>query len=372
MTMLKDLTEDKIENLSNMQLYNLTFAPLIQDIREIDAFTQKQMDESAICVYGATIKPIKRRMEKLATEVKRHNPKLIIFSGGFGWDGNNFKGATLEELEKTWKTEKYQTRVNKRISDVIQSYPEIAQEVMEKIKEMWNRDKKSSSDFDTFLNSYIEEIMEEYVQKMMKDKQFEEHLMKMYQKQTKETDKASFETWLKTYIKENFIRQFILNRCTEADFMQIIWDKVYNKDGNIKSKAIREEKSFVTCENAENCLQILQNYSDIKNLIVINEWPYVLRAVLTTKKVADRLGSNIHIMGLPADKSQDLGFEFKDMNDYRNLLITQIRKMVTYPDVGDMEIGKYLNMENFCEDGPSIKIGNRLYSSATKNLDERE
>ena len=372
MIMLKDLTEDKIEKLSDTQLYNLTFAPLIQDVREIDSFTQKQMDESAICVYGATIKPIKRRMEKLAKEVKRHNPKLIIFSGGFGWDGNNFKGVTSKELEKTWTTKTYQSRVNKRISDVIHCYPEIAQAVMEKMKEMWNEDKETSSDFDTFLNSYIEEIMEEYVQKMMHDKQFEEHLMGMYQKQIKETDKANFETWLKTYIKENFIRQFILNRCTEADFMQIIWDKVYNKDGNIKSKAIREEKSFVTCENAENCLQILQNYPDIKNLIVINEWPYVLRAVLTTKKVADRLGSNIHIMGLPADKSQDLGFEFKDMDDYRNLLITQIRKMVTYPDVGDMDITEYLNMKSFCEDGPSIKIGNRLYSFAEKNLDERE
>ena len=64
--------------------------------------------------------------------------------------------------------------------------------------------------------------------------------------------------------------------------MQIIWDKVYNKDGNIKSKAIREEK--VTCENAENCLQILQNYPDIKNLIVINEWPYVKERFLQLKR----------------------------------------------------------------------------------------
>ena len=31
MIMLKDLTEDKIEKLSDTQLYNLTFAPLIQE-----------------------------------------------------------------------------------------------------------------------------------------------------------------------------------------------------------------------------------------------------------------------------------------------------------------------------------------------------
>ena len=71
MIMLKDLTEEKIEKLSDTQLYNLTFAPLIQDVREIDSFTQKQMDESAICVYGATIKPIKTN-HKHKTIVERN------------------------------------------------------------------------------------------------------------------------------------------------------------------------------------------------------------------------------------------------------------------------------------------------------------
>ncbi len=372
MTMLKELTEDKILKLSNTQLYNLTFAPLIPNVKEIDSFTQKQMDESAICVYGATIKPIRRRMERLAKEVKKHNPKLIIFSGGFGWDGNNFKGASSKELEKTWKTKTYQSRVNKRISDVIHTYPEVAQAIIEKMKEMWNKDNKDSSeqDFNTYLNVFIEEVMEDYVQKMMNDKQFEEHLMELYQKT--DTDKVDFVTWLKAYIKESFIRQFVLNRCTEADFMQIIWNKVYNKDGNIKSNTVREGKSFVTCENAENCLQILQDYPDIKNLIVINEWPYLLRAVLTTQKVADRLGSNIHIMGLPADRSENLGFEFRDIEDYRNLLITQIRKMVTYPDVGDMDITEYLNMNQISPDGPSIKIGNRMYNAIKSENYDRQ
>lgn len=374
MTMLKELTEDKIRNLSNIQLYNLTFAPLTKDIKDIEQFTPGEMANSAICVYGATIVPIKRRIEKLSEVVKMHSPKLIIFSGGFGWDGNNIKGVSSKDLEETWKTSQYSTRVNKRISDVIRFYPEIEEAVMEKMKNMWNEDEHYSSrmDFDEYLNEVINDMLEEYMQKMIGDKQLEEHFTKMYKEQVKNVNEIDFRNWLKQYIKDIFIRQFILNRCTESDFMQIIWDKVYNKNGAIKSKTIQEGKSFVTCENAENCLQIIQQYPDIRNLIVINEWPYLLRAILTTKKVADRLGSNIRIMGLPANKSADIGFEFSDLSDYRNVLITQIRKMVTYQDVGDMDITQYLNMPNVCEDGPSIKIGDRFFDAIKGKAEERE
>lgn len=374
MTMLKELTEDKIANLSNIQLYNLTFAPLIQDVREIEQFSPEEMSHTAICVYGATILPIKRRIEKLSREVEKHSPKLIIFSGGFGWDGNNIKGVSSKDLEETWKTNQYSTRVNKRISDIMRFYPVVEEAVMEKMKDMWNKDNNHSEDidFDEYINKFIEDMMEEYIRKMMEDQHLEEYFMKMYKEQVKDANQIDFKTWFKQYIKNIFVRQFILNRCTESDFMQIIWDKVYNKDGKIKSKTIREGKSFVTCENAENCLQILQKYPDISNLIVINEWPYLLRAILTTKKVADRLGSIVRIMGLPADRSEDIGFEFKDMDDYRNLLITQIIKMATYQDVGDMDITSYLNMSNRCEDGPSIKIGDRLYEPIKSKVKDRE
>ena len=115
MTMLKELKEDQIVKLSNIQLYNLTFAPLTQDIRKIEQFNSKEMDNSAICVYGATIVPIKRRIEKLSKIVNKQSPRLIIFSGGFGWDGNNIKGVSSKDLEETWKTDQYSARVNKRI-----------------------------------------------------------------------------------------------------------------------------------------------------------------------------------------------------------------------------------------------------------------
>lgn len=374
MTMLKELKEDQIVKLSNIQLYNLTFAPLTQDIRKIEQFNSKEMDNSAICVYGATIVPIKRRIEKLSKIVNKQSPRLIIFSGGFGWDGNNIKGVSSKDLEETWKTDQYSARVNKRISDVMRYYPVVEEAIMEKMKEMWEEERNHPSDidFDEYINKYIDDIMEEYMQKMMEDNQVEEYFMKMYKDQVKDVNEIDFKNWLKQYIKDIFIRQFILNRCTESDFMQIIWDKVYNKDGKNKSKTIREGKSFVTCENAENCIQILQEYPDINNLIVINEWPYLLRAVLTTKKVADRLGSNISIMGIPADKSDEIGFEFKDMNDYRNVLIAQIKKMVEYQDVGDMDITQYLNMTDICEDGPSIKIGDKFYESRKSKDVDRE
>ena len=374
MTMLKELTEDQIIKLSNIQLYNLTFAPLTKDIRKIEQFNSKEMDNSAICVYGATIVPIKRRIEKLSKVVNKQSPRLIIFSGGFGWDGNNIKGVSSKDLEQTWKTDQYSTRVNKRISDVMRHYPVVEEAIMEKMKEMWEEERNHPSDidFDEYINQFVDDIIEEYMQKMMDDKQVEDYFMKMYKDKVKDGQQINFKDWLKQYIKDIFIRQFILNRCTESDFMQIIWDKVYNKDGKNKSKTIREGKSFVTCENAENCIQILQEYPDINNLIVINEWPYLLRAVLTTKKVADRLGSNISIMGIPADKSDEIGFEFKDMNDYRNVLITQINKMVEYQDVGDMDITQYLNMTDICEDGPSIKIGDKFYESRKSKDVDRE
>ena len=374
MTMLKELTEDQIIKLSNIQLYNLTFAPLTQDIRKIEQFNSKEMDNSAICVYGATIVPIKRRIEKLSKVVNKQSPRLIIFSGGFGWDGNNIKGVSSKDLEQTWKTDQYSTRVNKRISDVMRHYPVVEEAIMEKMKEMWEEERNHPSDidFDEYINQFVDDIIEEYMQKMMDDKQVEDYFMKMYKDKVKDGQQINFKDWLKQYIKDIIIRQFILNRCTESDFMQIIWDKVYNKDGKNKSKTIREGKSFVTCENAENCIQILQEYPDINNLIVINEWPYLLRAVLTTKKVADRLGSNISIMGIPADKSDEIGFEFKDMNDYRNVLITQIKKMVEYQDVGDMDITQYLNMTDICEDGPSIKIGDKFYESRKSKDVDRE
>ena len=374
MTMLKELKEDQIVKLSNIQLYNLTFAPLTQDIRKIEQFNSKEMDNSAICVYGATIVPIKRRIEKLSKIVNKQSPRLIIFSGGFGWDGNNIKGVSSKDLEETWKTDQYSARVNKRISDIMRYYPVVEEAIMEKMKEMWDKDKNHPSDidFDEYINQFVDDIIEEYMQKMMDDKQVEDYFMKMYKDQVKDGQQVNFKDWLKQYIKDIFIRQFILNRCTESDFMQIIWDKVYNKNGAIKSKTIQEGKSFVTCENAENCLQIIQQYPDIRNLIVINEWPYLLRAILTTKKVADRLGSNIRIMGLPANKSADIGFEFSDLSDYRNVLITQIRKMVTYQDVGDMDITQYLNMTDICEDGPSIKIGDKFYESRKSKDVDRE
>lgn len=373
MTMLKELTEEEINGLSNTQLYNLTFAPLIPDIKNIEEFTQKQMSQSAVCVYGATIVPIKRRMEKLYQVTSKNSPGLIVFSGGFGWDGNNLKGISIEEQSKTWKTDTYMARVNKRTNDVIKHYPEIEDEVLEKMRNYWKKENNGSDkDFEESMDSLINDIVEEYMQKMMENPETESEFMNMYHNQTKNIPLISFSQWLKNYIKKNFVRQFILNKCSEADFMQIIWDKVYNKQGNIESKTVMDNSSVVTCENGENCLKILDEYPQIKNLIIINEWPYLLRAVLTTKKVAERLGSKVNIMGLPANVREGLGFKYKDIEDYRNGLITQIRKMVTYPDVGDMDITQYLKMKEICEGGPRIEIGDRLLESAEKDIKELE
>ena len=101
---LKELTEEDILNLNDVQLYNIVFGPVADLLQSNQNYSNDDMGKTCVAVFGATAIPISRRIKGLADFCKNgNNPKMIIFSGGYSWDGISSRKYSLQELKDIWR-----------------------------------------------------------------------------------------------------------------------------------------------------------------------------------------------------------------------------------------------------------------------------
>lgn len=368
---IKNLSKEDIEKLTDVQLYNILFGPLIDMKKEIEQ-DGKYKDNSVVAVYGATIVPIKRRvraLNQLSEFVDLDNG--VIFSGGSSWDSVNPKRfKNIEEIKEYWKSPKYTKWISAKVASIIKNLPEIKEIIENKMEEDYisNMESNMHDNYDTesinnFKEEYRKNINDIYTL-LINNLKTNENMKKLYEQ---EETAQTYEEWLYNWVENYVISQYILNNMTEADFMEIDW--ISNYKGNLKSSnIIKDGKSNDTSENARNTIEefvkLKSQNPKLNKLIVVTEWPYLLRQVLTTKKMAEKMGyDNIDIVGYPADVDEGIGLNYKDISDYRKGIVSgleaNIYKIVSYDDVKDLDITDYYYKSSIIENGPTVFIDDK-------------
>lgn len=359
--MLKSLTKEQIDKLSDIQLYNIMFGPVIDMKKKIE---EKGLEEnSVVAVYGATIVPIKRRMNALMDLIDVKKPQTIIFSGGDSWDGthHNNKLRTGDAEKDKENIRRHLKNFKERTEDMILYFPFIKDRALKDMKKA----SPNPENFESSLRAYIEQEVEKTIDKMLEDPKEEKKYMEEYARineSLEQIGKPKFKTfaeWLYSFKESRQVRTYILHYYTEADLMEMIWEEVYGGKERTQ-KILLEKKSNDTSENAVECVKLFEKEREknpkLNTITLVNEWPYLLRAVLTTKKKAQEAGVDIEIDGYPADFCEGVGVQYMDIEEYRKILRTNLKKSIEYQDVGDMDITEYFNLTDLIDNGEVAKI----------------
>ena len=199
-------------------------------------------------------------------------------------------------------------------------------------------------------------------------KRYEQDFEKWYEEYEQDKDSGMpFFDWLYGHLDTEHRISEIIHGVTEVELMQLVM-----KQGNISEKTkkvIEDRQATNTAENAENTikefLKLREENPNLKRLIVISDWNYLLRQVLTTKKAAEDAGlEDVEIIGYPADclERQDDGkiiiADYKDVESCKKILLGELKKIAMYDDVSDMEIPNMdeLDIGDFTEEGLVIRI----------------
>ncbi len=163
-----------------------------------------------------------------------------------------------------------------------------------------------------------------------------------------------FIKWLEKRIYREKHIDYIAENITEAELMEMLHEKnkpEYPEDQQGNSNIYLECNSTNSRENADETLKILQQIiaknPGIKKLIVISDWQYLLRQVLTTKRaLAEAIAKNpklqetlgqIEIMGWPADRVPDrIAARYRDGEHLIDAGAKELDKIVKYKDVEEM------------------------------------
>lgn len=327
---LKSLSNEQIDKLSDLQMYNIMFGPLIEKRKQLDSYNEEQLNKTCIAVFGATSKKLRDRVQTTIDFAQKKKPAVILFTGGYSWDGVGIKedGSHI----KKWGDPAYIDRI-------------------------FYRSKEFSEDF-SFMKSRVTDMMiSEYVEKilqdMYEDKTFNEKLMSLYFARSEENQGESFVKWFSTKTKNEWlakgmindytINQYIINRFAEADIMQMFWE---HSNGSSKDIQIEcDRKANNTAENALNCVEVVSSkYEGVDTIAVVSEWPYLLRAVSTTNKQAIEKG--FKVLALPAEQF------IYDKKTCMRLLREEAKKIIKYDDVADVDITEFINMKTRIKNGP--------------------
>lgn len=293
---IKDLSIDDLKDFNNEILLNLLIGPALE-------YKTKALacNESFVaCVYGATITPMQRRIRALL-ELSYYNPNLkdIILSGGLGWLGVSSSNKTKEELHDIYKSATSSDKIMKRTDNILNAMPYLINNIAKLLKVENNPN------------------------------------------------------------KEIIVRQYIINKLCESDLMKY---ELTNKS-IITNNIILESKSNNTLENAKYSLlefKKIQESSNIKTFVIINEYPYLHRAILTTQKVARDLNIDVNILGYPASYNNDFDLFYSSFDELRynsvNGLIPNLSKEILYSDCDDFNIDPYLSKYYSIKDNIKINV----------------
>ena len=246
--------------------------------------------------------------------------------------------------------EMYNQWIVDNIEEIRDSKDSLKEYYLKYRKENSSEEEKASKDQDEIFKSYEQDF----------EKWYEEY------EQDKDSGMPFFD-WLYGHLDTEHRISEIIHGVTEVELMQLVM-----KQGNISEKTkkvIEDREATNTAENAENTikefLKLREENPNLKRLIVISDWNYLLRQVLTTKKAAEDAGlEDVEIIGYPADclERQDDGkiiiADYKDIESCKKILLGELKKIAMYDDVSDMEIPNMdeINISDFNEKGLVIRI----------------
>ena len=235
------------------------------------------------------------------------------------------------------------------------SYSEFFQSYMKYINEknMNSRDNKEEGKTD--IKDIIQESKEMYG--VLKDKPDEFY-------------RGEFFKW----IINNSVEKAVLRSVTEADVMQNEWEK-YESKSRSNPAIIEDKKATNTAENAINTIdevkKVIKSGKDIKEVIVISDWKFLLRQYLTTKKKAEEI-DNLEIMGYPGQKTEREGstLKYSSRASFANAMLGELGKIIDYDDVADESIPHErikLGFDTLKEVRPKVYIGLKKDNDIDKN-----
>lgn len=380
---IKDLTEEKLKAMAKDEphkLYNLMYGPVADMLKELQSMNKDKKCVAA--VYGATAFPIQRRMDGLRKLLKIAKLDTVIFSGGFGWEGVNANGKTIEVtkevngqvVKETIKTEELRKLYAEKKDSIIgrsetmlEVFPEIRAKLLYDLFEV----ETSTSSKDIVIA-----LMDRYAN-------FDIFVEAEYNKYEKKDGKLSYEEWLEEwshdYIDNYIVNTYLINQITESEIMQINWnnEELEQKGINI----VLESNSSDSRDNArftlEKFLEAKKTNPELDTLIVISEWPYLTRQVQTTKKIAMDMGiEDIKILGFPAPYSNTQEWHHDTVESFISNgvsgAVPNLSKEIKYDDSLNFNIDKYLVCEGFYEGGPNITIGEENIPLALAIEEERK
>ena len=327
---LKSLSDEQIDKLSDLQMYNIMFGPLVEKRKMLDSYTPEQLDKTCIAVFGATSKKLIDRVQTKIDFVRKKKPAVVLFTGGYSWDGVGIKADGTHV--KKWGESAYIDRIIYRSEEFNEDFSFLESRIT-----------------DQMIGEYVGKVLED----MYEDKTLSEKLMALYNARSDEQNEESFVKWFSNKTKKEWlekglinnytINQYIINRFAEADIMQMFWQHEMGTTNDVQIECDRKANN--TAENAVNCVDVVsEKYGDVDTIAVVSEWPYLLRAVSTTNKPASLRG--LKVLALPAEQ-----FKY-DKKTCMKLLRDEAKKIIKYDDVADIDITDFIKMKTRIKNGP--------------------
>lgn len=403
---MKERIESSSSKINNavVAVYGATTYPLLRRMNALNKLSKYVNVDNGIIISGGrswtSVVPSSYTFRPSLREIRDYVYKS-------NRDLSQYSKEEIEQIEekiKQQKITKYIQMKNKlirgRAYDILKEFPTIKEQLYAKEKETWENyledykkeyeeaqklkgstskeppPKYKSYDemYDDYLNEKVNKLKHNSAKELRtlyniyRIENSKKHkkapgFQKWYKKYKKNTSIGiPFFKWLKTYFDRQHYEELVLRTITEVDLMQIKLGHL--SENQVCSKIIKDKKATNSAENAQNTIKefikLKEKNPELKQLIVISEWQYLLRQVLTTQKAAKDLGlDNIEIIGYPADidYQKGIGLKFKDLKSYRNTFKLDLKKIATYEDVSDYSLKGRSKKSNLDENAPKIFIG---------------
>ncbi len=193
--------------------------------------------------------------------------------------------------------------------------------------------------------------------------------------------KEKFKLLYKKYdITKEAFEDFII-RQSESDMME---SKMQETSTLQDLTLYRDEHSKNSKENAEYTVEkfidLRNENPELKRLVVISDWPYLLRQLLTTQKSMIDRGEDFEVTGYPSATNEHIGIDYDNLDNMikgpdTRALLPNLRSIVNYAQKGDVDgefdVEYYIKHKGLIDGGPSIYIGSKILSSNNEIFNKR-
>ncbi|MBQ3408778.1 MAG: hypothetical protein IJH12_06225 [Clostridia bacterium] len=193
-----------------------------------------------------------------------------------------------------------------------------------------------------------------------------------------DTGNNEFRAWLYKYFDNKFRLDQIVHGITEVELMQLVMKKISIPTESLD--IIEDKKALKTPENADNTieefLKLKKKNPKLKKIIVVSDWQYLLRQVLTTIQAAKKAGlgpDDVSIMGYPANAitkeygNQEIALDCS-AEVYRGLLLGELKNIINYTDVDNMDIPSDINQHG---NGPVVMVDKQKLQDYLQGLNRK-